>query len=363
MKVLWDLRLFSYGYAARGVGRHAELMTRGYLRENRGDELLAWGERERAPEQLRNGPLRWIPYRPGNWKWDLLAVPLIIHRFRPDVFHYWVALGPCYQIGLGALHGSRTVATVHDAGVERWSDDDFLRERRRSRYWKCQKVLAGRLDGVACVSRTTEQQLTDMLPHLCGKTRVIRLPMVQTNAASPPRPREGYLLSLGGAPNKNLPRVLEAFRRLAASRPGLELVICGDTGDLDGNTGLPPRVRVEPMSRYSAHLRRASAFLFCSFHEGFGIPPLEAMAAGCPLVAGDIEPLHETCEGAARFVDPFSADAIAAGIEEVLGDTEKYARLSRVGGRRYRERSADSVEHLRRLYCDVGRCRNRRGTG
>jgi glycosyltransferase involved in cell wall biosynthesis len=80
----------------------------------------------------------------------------------------------------------------------------------------------------------------------------------------------------------------------------------------------------------------AQALVFPSTYEGFGLPPLEAMAEGCPVVAADAGALPEVCGPAALYVDPHSADSIAEGMRRVLRDRALRARLVAAG----RERAA-----------------------
>ena len=118
-------------------------------------------------------------------------------------------------------------------------------------------------------------------------------------------------------PHKNHPRLLEAFASLQATRPRLRLVLTG--GGLERLGPLPDGVEaLGPVS--SEHLaslyRRAACLVFPSLYEGFGMPPLEAMACGCPVAASNAGALPEVCGDAAVLFDPTDVDAIAAAILE-----------------------------------------------
>ena len=119
-------------------------------------------------------------------------------------------------------------------------------------------------------------------------------------------------------PHKNHGRLLEAFALLRRERPELRLV-------LTGGAGHPPQEGVEQRERVSlaelAELyRRASALVFPSLYEGFGQPPLEAMASGCPVACSNAASLPEVVGDAARLFDPESPKEIAAAVAEVLDD-------------------------------------------
>jgi len=132
-----------------------------------------------------------------------------------------------------------------------------------------------------------------------------------------PQAREGFLLYPANAwPHKNHARLFEAFALLRSDRPELELVLTGE-----GFRDLPAGVRTvgrvgwdELPSLY----RRAGALVFPSLYEGFGLPPLEAMACGCPVACSNAGSLPEVCGDAAVFFDPGSAEEIASAAARAL---------------------------------------------
>ncbi len=152
---------------------------------------------------------------------------------------------------------------------------------------------------------------------------------------------EPYLLSLGNSkPYKNLRGLLHAFARVAPRRPDLRLKIVG-RGDSFGNLRtLADRLgvagRVQFVGRVDdAEVRRlfagARALVFPSLIEGFGLPLVEAMSLGCPVVTSDIPVVREIVGNAAVCADPARPAAIAAAIERVLGDLELRRRLTALG--------------------------------
>ncbi len=152
-----------------------------------------------------------------------------------------------------------------------------------------------------------------------------------------------YVLSLGTVePRKNLPRLVAAFDALAGEHPAARLVVAGAAG-WDGGAF----ERACGSARHGDRIRRlgyvgtaeradlmagASAFAFPSLYEGFGFPPLEAMAAGVPVVASTAGSLPEVLGDAALLVDPHDTDALAGALDRVLGDAGLVDRLV-AGGR------------------------------
>ena len=144
-----------------------------------------------------------------------------------------------------------------------------------------------------------------------------------------PEPREPFLLYPGRPwPHKNHARLFEALALLRRERPELELVLTG--GGHEGRS-LPAGVRVEGQvaaEELVSLYRRAACLVFPSLYEGFGLPPLEAMASGCPVAASNTAAIPEVCGGAAVLFDPEDPESIAAGILET---DERSAELRDLG--------------------------------
>lgn len=120
-------------------------------------------------------------------------------------------------------------------------------------------------------------------------------------------------------PHKNHAALFEAFAALRRSRPSLRLVLTGGGSYDTVPEGVEVRGHVS-RTEIADLLREAAALVFPSLYEGFGLPPLEAMASGCPVACSDRGSLPEVVGDAARLFDPSDPSAIAAGVEEVLDD-------------------------------------------
>lgn len=136
-----------------------------------------------------------------------------------------------------------------------------------------------------------------------------------------------YLMAVGSRnPTKNLVRVEQAFASVAQARPGLHLVLVGDTREAvfrrDTAVGHPRILRLGRVhdDRLQALYRHARGLVFPSLTEGFGLPPLEAMHAGCPVVASTGGALPEVCGDAAMLVDPTSVPAVAQAMAQLVDD-------------------------------------------
>jgi glycosyltransferase involved in cell wall biosynthesis len=128
-------------------------------------------------------------------------------------------------------------------------------------------------------------------------------------------------------PHKNHERLFEAFRRVRQARPELRLVLTG-TG-LERLSNIPEGVDIRgrvSREELAGLYRSASALVFPSLYEGFGQPPLEAMASGTPVAASRAGSLPEVCADAAFYFDPTSAEEIAEAIVAVLDRPDQLIR-------------------------------------
>jgi glycosyltransferase involved in cell wall biosynthesis len=125
-------------------------------------------------------------------------------------------------------------------------------------------------------------------------------------------------------PHKNHARLYDAFAMLRRERP--VLTGGGDFGAVPEGVELRGLVSDDELASL---YRRASALVFPSLYEGFGLPPLEAMASGCPVACSNAAALPETVGDAARLFDPHDAAAIAAAVRDVLAAPDEWSRRGR----------------------------------
>jgi glycosyltransferase involved in cell wall biosynthesis len=172
---------------------------------------------------------------------------------------------------------------------------------------------------------------------------------------------ERYVLALGTVePRKDLPSLVRAFSSLAAGQPDLRLVLAGPDGwgadalaQAIAGSGVGDRITrlgwLDDPER-SALLRGAAVLAYPSVYEGFGLPPLEAMAAGVPVVSTTAGSLPEVLGEAALLVPPHDAEALAGALEQVLTDTQEADRLVAAGraqaGRWSWDATADGLAEL-----------------
>jgi glycosyltransferase involved in cell wall biosynthesis len=141
-------------------------------------------------------------------------------------------------------------------------------------------------------------------------------------------PRESFILYPARVwPHKNHPRLIAAVSILRRERPDLELVLTGGgTEAFAGTPGVSARGAVSQTELVDLY-RRAACVVFPSLYEGFGAPPLEAMACGTPVAASNAGSLPEVCGDAAILFDPHDEAAIADGVRQALSRADELAAL------------------------------------
>jgi glycosyltransferase involved in cell wall biosynthesis len=228
----------------------------------------------------------------------------------------------------------RSVCTFQDLFVMtgEYSSPEF-----RVRFTEQAREAAARADLIVAVSQFTADQVYALLGVERSRLRVIHhgvRPM-----AVPELRREPVVLTVGTIQHrKNTRRLVEAFG--AVPEPW-RLVIAGARGGY-GDDGMEAGPRVEITgyvadAELAAWYGRASVFAFPSLDEGFGMPVLEAMAAGIPVLASDRSALPEVCGDAALLVDPFDPEAIACGLRRLCSDEDLREALAARGRARAAE--------------------------
>jgi glycosyltransferase involved in cell wall biosynthesis len=349
MNIVWDFRLFSFGYGCRGVGAYVSAMADAIVKENHGYRVIVWGEKKSVPQRFQEMAALWIEYAPKTWKSDLFIIPFLIKKYRIDIFHYWMALGPLFQMGMGVYHTCKTCVTVHDLGVEFWDKSLQCASTKKTRYWKIQKYLFPRVNRIACNSRATRADLEKLFKGSLEKS-IVMYPPLHYFGRDKNIGREKRFITLGGEPHKNTDSVIEAYKRFSTRFSGYSLVVLGEH---DGIKTQQQGVGFESMEHYQEYLENSAGLIVCSLYEGLGLPALEAMSRDCPVVLSDIPVFHEICREAGIFVDPYDSESIAKGMEECAFHGDDWTKRSSDGAARYREMSAQAGKKWISIYQEM----------
>ena len=234
---------------------------------------------------------------------------------------------------------------------------EFLPQRRAALIERATLPLAvRRARTLAPISHATGADLVRLYPRAAGKLCVTELAAGARFATSGAPDvevlarhgltGERYVLGVGTLePRKNLPRLIEAFAALGPEvRDAHSLVLVGELGwDSEQTTASIARYRhlVRTLGRVGdddlpALYRRAALFAYPSLYEGFGLPVLEAMTAGVPVLTSNVSSLPEVAGNAALLVDPTSVESIRDALETGLTDREHASALAAAGRERAR---------------------------
>jgi len=269
--------------------------------------------------------------------WEQLVFPLRARRCGAAIGHHPITTCPAWH------NGVKTLVTLHDLNF--YLHPEWYSRAFRLVFSLCAVPGIRRADRVVTISDYVKGQIAAHLGIPSGRLfRVFNGNRVPPAELPPPPGGPGdYLLCVGSLqPHKNLARLVEAFLRLRESNPALELRIVGRPqprfAEMPGLAALlkSPGVRILGyLSEAELYAAYAGARVFCypSLEEGFGLPLLEAMSVGTPVVTSNVSCLPEIAGPASELVDPFDVGAIAAGIAKVL-EWSPEERASRVASGR-----------------------------
>ena len=345
VRVLVDLRCLETPSGSRGVGRYARELVRALpASAPKHWEFLAlsWSG---VGASLGLGDVRYPGPSRGIGLADRWLMPPLLRRERIAIYH-----SPVYALPSAGARGTALVLTVHDLVADLFPEALSFRHRQAFRRTFRSASVAHR---VLTVSQTTRRELLAHYPLEAARVVAIPNGVVEcvrepSRAEAPPVgwPRPFLFYAGGLDPLKNVGLLLRVLRRCRDGGLRLHLVLAGEAGPRGDRLlhearalGLEDAVVMAGHvddAELSAGYRDALAFVFPSRYEGFGLPPLEAMAAGCPVLSSPCGALAEVLGDAAILADPDDETSWMEAIARLAGDQTVRDRLIAAG----RERAA-----------------------
>jgi glycosyltransferase involved in cell wall biosynthesis len=249
----------------------------------------------------------------------------------PDIVHktYY-----CKHTNRNKVRKHKTILTVYDMIAEKFYPDN-------TEFIKMKHLAIQEADHIICISERTREDLIELLGTPPSKLSTVYLgnSFNLVSSVSSPLVDNPYLLYVGSrqADYKNFRRFLQCFASRKNLFSNLKLVCFGssnfsrDEVNLINELGLEENNNVlhftgddRLLSNLYSH---AEAFVYPSLYEGFGIPPLEAMASGCPVICSNVSSIPEVVLDAGEYFDPYSIDSMGDAIERVLFSKERQSQL------------------------------------
>lgn len=357
-------------YHRTGTSTYTHELVQNLRRLGLGDRVILFGRNQKAAGSSYHD----ISYaeRAANLLYKQYRLPGELTNRHIDIFHSPRDMGLPDPSGLPCP----SVMTLHDIILIRMASDYYSRLRARL-YEKRLLERVGAVDHIITVSEFSKRDLVDWSGIDPGRVSVVyngvserfrtvddedALAAVRSRYSLPPQ----FVLCLGSTePRKNIRSAIEAFQQLGRVEPGLQLVVTG----VDYRA-LSPEKAFAGYNLNGVHFagyiadadmpalyNLADVFLFPSLYEGFGLPPLEAMACGTPVVTSSATCLPEVIGDAAMLVDPEDGAGFAGAVEMVISSGEVRSELIEKG----RARAAAftwrrMAEETRRIYEQVIAC-------
>lgn len=330
-----------------GVGYYTEHLLRHLLDETSDDEfVIVSNQTIQASAPLPDRVWVFERHRfPVRNVWMQTLLPSTLRAIRPDVAHFTNSIIPL-------LKCAPTVVTIHDMTLELFPHLHPLRKQVLTRPLV---ALAARLaDAIITVSDCARQDILRLTGVPASRVHVIHEaaapafhPIEDGALLESVRCRYGladrFILYVGTIePRKNLPRLLEAYARLHHSGDLPHQLVCVGP---DGWGYQEVRQRIEALNLEAAvHLtgyvpfadlaplyNLSEIFVFPSLYEGFGLPVIEAMACGTPVITASTSSFREITDGAVEAIDPLETDAIAEALLRLVRDADWRCELGRRG--------------------------------
>jgi glycosyltransferase involved in cell wall biosynthesis len=321
-----------------GAGNYIFNLIRALVRVDRSNEYVVFGKTAHEAELAMNEPnVRFVRRdfagRGVRLAWEQLGLPGQARAHLLDVLH-----SPHYTMPL--RHPTRSVVTFCDMTF--LLHPDLHQAVKRVFFPAIMRLSARRADRLIAISESTRDDLVRMWG--VDRSRIAAIPLAADTGYRPRSPEEiaetcgrhglrpgGYILYVGVLePRKNVDRLVEAFGRVAKELPGVDLVIAGRRGWMYDQIfrqvealGLHERVRFTGYvanEELPALYAGARLFAYPSKYEGFGLPVLEAMSCGTPVITTNVSSMPEVAGDAAVLVEPDDVAGLAAALLRVSDD-------------------------------------------
>jgi len=348
----------------RGVQRFAE-QTCLALKQQRDDVVFVAPDGIKMHESAKALDVQCIGRNTGHL-WEQLDLPVWLKRNGSPLLVSLCSTAPLF-------YGNQ-IATHHDVTYVR-HPQSYTRMFRLL-YRTMTPIMLSRIKALLTVSNFSKGEISQFYNY--SEKKIFVVPNAVSGAFQPGPPvkdQPEYLLAVSSpSAHKNFSRMIQAFLMLR-NHEDLQLHIVGGASDVFADDNLQRLASRDPRIRFLGRLnddeliaqyQGATAFVFPSLYEGFGIPPLEAQACGCPVLAANAASIPEVLQASALYFDPMDITHMASAMERILTDLPLRQSLRRRGLNNVARFSWDESARLVSQRIDVllNQSRDRRsGTG
>jgi glycosyltransferase involved in cell wall biosynthesis len=352
MRIAIDCRSVFQGMG--GIGQYTCSLVREFAKLDATNRYVCYFTHLDPPEPLQlpaNFVIRSFQAGMIDERFDQFILPTLLREDRIDVYH-----NPTFAVPV-VRNGTRTVATIHDVVFRR---NPNLVEPKLRRYLDiATRRACNSADRLITVSEFSKKEMTELyevppdrvtvIPNGVRAPAQLEAPSAQTQRRLMEHGLEGarYALYVGSVePKKNIDLLLRAFRSVVDRLVGtdLKLAMAGPRGtepyDVDsrikelGLTGRVSLLGFVHSDLLEVLYRNALLFVYPSLYEGFGLPPLEAMARGVPTIVSNASSLPEVVGDAAILVDSANPESLTNTLVDLVRDSRRREDLGRKGKER-----------------------------
>ncbi|MBS5951806.1 MAG: glycosyltransferase family 4 protein [Clostridium sp.] len=337
MKISIDGRAAKW-YRGTGIGTYTYQLINSISKVDKNNDYLVFLPENSALDLSDNFSVELVEATAEINFWDEVKVPNILNDKNIDIYHV-----PQNGVGLNTNINCHKAITLHDIIPLRMPET--VSDRYLNIFNKELPNIINNSDGILTVSEFSKQDIAKefnfpkdkiFVTHLAAEDIYKPLNKYQCKKIIEDdyKIKDDFILYVGGfSPRKNILGLIEAFSLLLNNfKKSLKLVITGKKGiSYEAYKKRAVELHIEddviftdfiPLEKLPIFYNAAKLLAYPSFYEGFGLPPLEAMACGTPVIASNITSLPEICNDSALLINPYDIEELSKSIETVLSDNE-----------------------------------------
>ncbi len=329
MRIVLDLRIFGPKYG--GLGRYNQQLLLNLAKFDAQNQyiILIKTLSSDLPELPANFSWKICPYHWYSWQ-EQIFLPSILKKLKPDLVHF-----PHFNVPI--FYRGKFIVTIHDLIMTKFPSirtstlNRFIFIFKRLAYQLTIRLAIKRAEKIIAVSQFTADDIKNyfkLSPKQAEKIKVIYeglTPIKATPEINDDLPEKFFLYVGNAYPHKNLEFLLTVFAKFLKTHPDFYLVLVGDHNyfyqQLEKTAGQHVVFAgFIPDKKLASFYQQATAYIFPSLYEGFGLPPLEALAYQTPVLSSSASCLPEILADSVLYFDPKNKEDLLHKLEQIISD-------------------------------------------